>query len=286
MEKVTIWSSTTTNTEQQLRNPILTKASTENDPELPPYSDPSPGFSPEKDSMTSTTTTILSPNNHDNSVAAIVSSKAVQGFLQKSLHLAVDNLFASGTVQQLMDTTLNQVTSFDTACSGSYGAESYDIRNMPVSHDQPDPGTNTTDEKLGQRPRFKRSKTCNQSSSMGVVLGSIWVRTSTLRAEEGSNASSGKLEVITSFIFYPASWLTRIGLRYGTEASLKYSASTGWRFNVEAVRAMPENSLLFDLCKLGDVQAVKLMLARGDASVKDTSPKGWTPLHVSFKILC
>jgi hypothetical protein len=56
---------------------------------------------------------------------------------------------------------------------------------------------------------------------MGVVLGSIWIRTSTLRAEEGSNATSGKLEVITSFIFYPASWLTRIGLRYGTEASLK-----------------------------------------------------------------
>lgn len=97
---------------------------------------------------------------------------------------------------------------------------------------------------------------------MGVVLGSIWIRTSTLKAEGGSNASAGKLEVITSSIFYPASWLTRISLRYGTEASLKYSASTGWRFNVEAVRAMPENSLLFDLCQMGDVQAVKLMLAR------------------------
>jgi len=48
---------------------------------------------------------------------------------------------------------------------------------------------------------------------------------------------------------------------------------------------MPENSLLFDLCRTGDVQAVKLMLARGDASVKDTSPKVWTPLHVSFQVL-
>jgi len=240
------------------------------------------GPSPEQ---TSATTTNLVPKNDNSSVAAIVSSKAVQGFLQHSLHLAVDNLFASGTVQQLMDTTLNQVTSFDTASSGSYGSETYYIRNMPVSHGQSGPKTSTTEENPSHGPRLTRSKVCNQSSSMGVVLGSIWIRTSTLKAEDGSNASAGKLEVITSFIFYPVSWLTRIGLRYGTEASLKYSASTGWRFNVEAVRAMPENSLLFDLCRMGDVQAVKLMLARGDASVKDTSPKGWTPLHVSFQVL-
>jgi hypothetical protein len=184
-----------------------------------------------------------------------------------------------------MDTTFNQVTSFDTASSGSYGSETYDIHNMPVSHGQSSPKTSIIEEKPSHGPRLTRSKVCNQSSSMGVVLRSILIRTSTLKAEDRSNASAGKLEVITSFIFYPASWLNQIDLRYATEASLKYSASTGWRFNAEAIRAMPENSLLFDLCRMGDVQAVKLMLARGDASVKDTSPKGWTPLHVSFQIL-
>jgi len=69
------------------------------------------------------------------------------------------------------------------------------------------------------------------------------------------------------------------------EANLQYSTTTGWKFNATALRAVPENSLIFELCRQGNVQAVQLMLARGDASVKDTSPKGWTPLHVSGRKL-
>jgi hypothetical protein len=88
-------------------------------------------------------------------------------------------------------------------------------------------------------------------------------------------------DVITFFIFYPASWLSRIGLGYGTEASLNYSVENGWKFNFIPVRAVPESSLTLDLCRRGETQAVELMLARSDASVKDTSPKGWSPLHVS-----
>ncbi|PVH68701.1 hypothetical protein DL98DRAFT_474589 [Cadophora sp. DSE1049] len=114
---------------------------------------------------------------------------------------------------------------------------------------------------------------------MGVVLGSIWIRTSTLKAAQGSSATSGQLEVITSFIFYPASWLTRVGLRYGTEANLQWSPGTGWNFNISAVKAVPESSLIFAMCQDGNVKGVQLMMSRGEASVKDTSPKGWTPLH-------
>jgi hypothetical protein len=104
-----------------------------------------------------------------------------------------------------------------------------------------------------------------------------------LKAEGGVSASN--LEVITSFILYPASWLINIGLRYGMEANLQYSPTTGWKFNITAVRAVPENSLIFELCRRGNVQAVQLMLTRGEASVKDVSPKGWTPLHVSGREL-
>ncbi|KAH6838486.1 hypothetical protein B0I37DRAFT_239616 [Chaetomium sp. MPI-CAGE-AT-0009] len=114
---------------------------------------------------------------------------------------------------------------------------------------------------------------------MGVVLGSIWVRTSTLKVEDSSDSTGRKLEIITSFIFYPASWLSSFGLGYGTEACLNYSQERGWKFGFVPIRAVPEDSLIFDLCRQGATQAVKLMLARGDASVKDTSPKGWSPLH-------
>jgi len=220
-------------------------------------------------------------------MAAIASSATVQKFLQRSLHLAVDDLFASGTVEQLMASSLNQVTSFDTTYSGSYSSDNYDIRKVPISAEETSSSKqNSVGEDPSRKgPRLGRSKICHQKSSMGVVLGSIWIRTSTLKAAEGSNLTSGQLEVITSFIFYPASWLTKIGLRYGTEANLQWSAKTGWKFNIAAVKAVPENALIFDMCREGNVKAVQLMLSRGDASLKDTSPKGWTPLHVSYSQL-
>lgn len=269
---VNICAPATTDPKKQLRNPVLTKTSSDYDA----FS--SPGLEPTGCQEPSATTTTVVPKNDDSSVAAIVSSKAVQSFLQNSLHLAVDELLASGTVQQLMESTLNEVTSFDTACAGSYESDSYDIRRMPVSREGFSPKPSATDDSASKGPRLRRSRVCHQKSSIGVVLGSIWIRTSTLKAEEESNGLAGKLEVITSFMFYPASWLTRIGLRYGTEANLQYSQTTGWKFNVTALRAVPENSLIFELCRQGNVQAVQLMLARGDASVKDTTPKGWADL--------
>jgi len=217
----------------------------------------------------------------DASIVAIASSHAVQGFLQKALHLAVDDLVASGTIEQLMLSSMRQVSSFDTSHSGSYDDDHFDVHKVPSSTSS---AQNTKKNKPGTPaapPRLTRSKTCHQKTSMGVMFGSIWIRTSSLKAAEGSNASKGNLELITSFIFYPACWLSKVGLRYGTEANLKWSATTGWKFNVTAISAVPENALIFDMCRKGSIEGVDMLLSRGDASLKDTSPKGWTPLHVS-----
>ncbi|KAK1753305.1 hypothetical protein QBC47DRAFT_404660 [Echria macrotheca] len=215
------------------------------------------------------------PKDADASIIAIASNRAVQGFLQKALHLAVDDLVASGTMEQLMMSTMRQVSSFDTKYAGGYDTDSFDMHKVPSSSSTPRP----TGANKPETPRLARSKTCHQKTSMGVMFGSIWIRTSTLKAAEGSNASKGDLEVITSFIFYPACWLSKVGLRYGTEANLQWSATTGWRFNVTAIRAVPEDALIFDMCRDGDIKGVSKLLTRGDASLKDTSPKGWTPLH-------
>ncbi|KAF3034602.1 hypothetical protein E8E12_004361 [Didymella heteroderae] len=40
-----------------------------------------------------------------------------------------------------------------------------------------------------------------------------------------------------------------------------------------------EDSLIFDLCRTGQTRAVEALLEKGMASVVDTSPKGWKPLH-------
>jgi hypothetical protein len=267
----------TTDAKNQLSNPVLTKVSAIDDPFTTPI--PSTIESPKPIAAPGA----LVPNNNDSSLTAIASSPMVQKFLQRSLHLAVDDLFKSGTVEQLMASSLNQVTSFDTEYKGTYSSDSYDINKVFDSEENPSPAPSAgTDNTARKGPRLSRSKVCHQKSSMGVVLGSIWIRTSTLKVAKESSITLGHLEVITSFIFYPASWLTRVGLRYGTEASLQWSPSAGWNFNIAAIRAVPENSLIFDMCRDGNVKAVQRMLTRGDASVKDTSPKGWTPLHVSL----
>lgn len=54
------------------------------------------------------------------------------------------------------------------------------------------------------------------------------------------------------------------------------------QFFFNPVRAIPENSLIFDFCKTGNMQGVQRLIARGDALVQDASSKGWAPLHVSL----
>ena len=60
------------------------------------------------------------------------------------------------------------------------------------------------------------------------------------------------------------------------------SSASGWQFCFNPVRAVPDNSLIFDFCKTGNTQGVQRLIAWSDASVRDASSKGWTPLHVSL----
>ena len=256
----------------QLNNPILTKCTYDEQESMMPKS--------ECQDFDQLSPLDIVAKTEDNSLGSIVLSKTAQAFLRHSLHLAVQNLFESGTVEELMDKTLSRVTSFDSAHSGEYNSDGYNMRNIPLPKGGQDPRKSYQRRPSTAEPRFARSHVCHRTSSMGVVFGSIWIRISTLRVGAGSNVSSGKFEIITSFIFYPASWLTRVGFRYGVEAKLSNSTA-GWQFNLCPVRAVPDDSLIFELCQRGNAKAVELLLQRGDASVRDTSPKGWTPLHVS-----
>ncbi|KXX77094.1 putative ankyrin repeat protein L93 [Madurella mycetomatis] len=223
----------------------------------------------------------VSSKGEETSLAHIAASAIVQKFMEHAIHLAMTDLVASGTVGHLLESSLSQVTSFDTAYSGSYTSEEYNIRRSP-SGDDASGATKPSSaprEQTMHGPRLSRSRVCHQKSSIGVVLGSIWIRTSTLKVSEDASIVSGRLEVITSVIFYPCSWLQRFGLQYGTEASLQWSPTAGWMFNISAIRAIPEDSLIFDMCRQGSIDGVKVLLARKEASLKDTSPKGWTPLH-------
>ncbi|KAL3444690.1 hypothetical protein BJX65DRAFT_310689 [Aspergillus insuetus] len=89
---------------------------------------------------------------------------------------------------------------------------------------------------------------------------------------------ASQTETRTSFIFHPAPWLMRLGLRYGLKAMAMNHHKT-WRYTIQPVRAVPDDSLIFAFCRIGNVDAVRELLKRGYASVVDVNTNGWTPLH-------
>ncbi|KAK0620114.1 hypothetical protein B0T14DRAFT_566891 [Immersiella caudata] len=210
------------------------------------------------------------PKDADASILDIASNPKVQNFLAQAMHRSVEDMLASGILQQVLLSAMHQPSSFETGYSGSFDPNGLNMHKKP--------STTTSDHNIGNENKPPPHKT-----SMGVMFGSIWIRTSSLKAAAGCNVSNGDLEVVTSFIFYPKSWLGRFGLRRGVEANLHWSGTTGWKFNIKPIRAVPENAYIFRMCEQGNIAAVKDLLSSGDASLMDTSPKGWTPLHFAAR---
>lgn len=48
--------------------------------------------------------------------------------------------------------------------------------------------------------------------------------------------------------------------------------------NLEAFRAVPDDAVVFQLAKLGNLDAIRVLFAHGEASLLDTDSQGWTPL--------
>lgn len=51
-------------------------------------------------------------------------------------------------------------------------------------------------------------------------------------------------------------------------------AQAGWQYSILPVRSVADDALVFEMCKLGNVDAVRELFGRGDASVLDVDSKG------------
>ena len=84
----------------------------------------------------------------------------------------------------------------------------------------------------------------------------------------------------TSCTVSPATWLSILGLNWGFHVNLARSSVKGWKFTVDAFRAVPDDSLIFEFCRVGNLDAVRTLLTKGQASVRDTDSSGKTALFV------
>ena len=188
----------------------------------------------------------------------------IRASIESALVLAPSTFFDGSAFAKTMRDIMPSHQSIDATSTASYTSVSDEL-NGPQS------------TLTGQQVDFRKLR--HKISATETLFGTVWLRTTTVRAGSCSNSSKAVYEV-NSFVYYPSWWLKKFGLNHGVEASLS-SSTKGWQFAFNPIRAVPANSLIFDFCKRGNIDAVKRLIARGDASVRDTSPKGWTPLHVS-----
>jgi hypothetical protein len=127
-----------------------------------------------------------------------------------------------------------------------------------------------------------RYRVSHHATSFRTAFGCVWMRKTTLHLPDKARDSDQETKCVTSYTFYPNTWIQLLGIRNGLEAILT-SAGRNWVFNcrVTVTRAVPEDSLIFALCRTGQTRAVEILLSKGLGSVVDTSPSGWKPLHVS-----
>ena len=131
----------------------------------------------------------------------------------------------------------------------------------------------------------QRYRCSHQVSSFQTGLGCVWIRTTTMFHSSSSGKKSKQPQTIRSLVLYPTGWLRFMGIQSGIEI-VTASAGRSWLYNINmtVTRAVPEDSLIFELCSAGQTRAVEALLEKGMASVVDTSPRGWKPLHVRYNM--
>jgi len=86
------------------------------------------------------------------------------------------------------------------------------------------------------------------------------------------------LETDVTCVVYPNAGGKILGMSRGVLLSGR--ATSGWQFSIQPFRAVPENALIFEFCRNGNLEAVRSLFERGEASPWDRDPAGLTPLWV------
>jgi hypothetical protein len=79
-------------------------------------------------------------------------------------------------------------------------------------------------------------------------------------------------------VLYPNAGGKLLGLSRGLMVSAR--STSGWQFSIQPFRAVAEDSLIFEFCRKGNLEGVRTLFERREASPWDRDPTGQTPLWV------
>lgn len=118
-------------------------------------------------------------------------------------------------------------------------------------------------------------------------IGTFYIRSKTnvlecsLPVDRVNDGKDIKYEHVTSFCACPTPWLVKLGMNYGLRIDFQNSGIWGWKHTLNTFRTVPDDAMIFEFCKEGNLAGVQTLLSRGKASVRDTDSHGRTALFVS-----
>ncbi|MCJ1404906.1 hypothetical protein MMC11_008132 [Xylographa trunciseda] len=166
--------------------------------------------------------------------------------------------------------------------------------NSTVKNDHP--FSDEDDEKILEcispdMPGISYQRTHQQRSSYQYsnenVFGRVAVQSTTIlkRSEidlEEENGENRQLyEHRMTIRVQPAWWLTRIGFNRGLQVAFTQATSKSLNISLDPFRLVPDDALIFEFCYTGNIDGVRRLLLRGEASARDADLSGRTPLHIA-----
>lgn len=167
----------------------------------------------------------------------------------------------------------------------AFHTEEWDDRKICAENLQRVYGNPSSSDRSWRKQTWVKRTLREGESVMEYFLGTIRAESNTklrtARETDGltPDCEQDQYEHETSYTIYPATWLIRLGIRRGLRLRYFSSPTQGWKSTLESVCLVPDDALIFEFCKEGNVPAVRRLLAGGHASVRDTGSRGYTPLH-------
>ena len=161
------------------------------------------------------------------------------------------------------------------------------VYDRELSFDPPDTSKTREDKDISDVKLLTKRTLSEWDSATNYLFGTIYTCSTTKQLEStmfGNQETDDEdfhYEHQSSFVIRPAAWLVNLGLASGLRVGLFNSSVRGWKGSLNTFCAVPDDSLIFDLSRDGNLSAIRALFSRGLASVRDTNSYGKTPLHVN-----
>ncbi|CAD6593136.1 MAG: hypothetical protein ASARMPREDX12_006859 [Alectoria sarmentosa] len=145
----------------------------------------------------------------------------------------------------------------------SFRAEEWDAATFSAGSLQPAQNDHSVSSRSWQQHAWVKRTLRVERSVMEYFLGTIRAESKTqLRTARETDGlmpycEQDQYENETSYTIYPAAWLIRLGVQYGLNFRFLSSSTQGWKTTLKAFCPVPDDALIFEFCKEGNVPAVR-----------------------------